>query len=122
MTHHPHLTDEQVECWKELKGNYTLTPNYLDLIKGIYNVITWYYGPMMWRNYTFPNSYINEIARYFYFPIHEVYYILYIAIFITLLRYAFERVICKVSSDKTKKDGLIHHHLSFSSHSSIGLN
>lgn len=93
---HPHLTDEQLKYFQNLQGNFTLTPNYLDLIKGIYNVITWYYGPKLWQNYRFPDSYINEIARYFYFPLHEVFYIVYIAIFITLLRYAFERFICKV--------------------------
>lgn len=89
---HPYVSEERLENLKELQGNFTLTPNYLDLVKGIYNVVRWYYAPKMWRSYSF----LDEIARYFYFPLHEVYYIIYIAIGITFLRYAFERFICKV--------------------------
>lgn len=93
---HPHLTAEQVENWKNLKGNFTLTPNYIDLVKDIWSTIRWYYSPYMWRGYTFPDSFIDEFTRHFYFPINQVYYIIYIAIFITLLRYSFERFLCKV--------------------------
>ena len=96
MAHSP-LTTEQLENWKDLKGNFTFTPNYIDLIKGIWNTISWYYAPYMWKNYTFPYSFIDEFTRHFYFPIHQVYYIVYIAIIITLMRYLFERYICKVN-------------------------
>ncbi|CAF0791647.1 unnamed protein product [Rotaria sordida] len=92
---HPHLTAEQFENWKDLKGNFTLTPTYIDLIKDIWNVISWYYAPRMWKNYIFPESFINEIARHIYVSLNLVYYVIYIAIGITLLRYSFERFICK---------------------------
>jgi hypothetical protein len=93
---HSHLTPEQLKNWANLKGNFTLTPNYLDLVKGIWNTISWYYASPMWHDYTFPHSFIDEFTRHFYFPLNQVYYIVYIAIFITLLRYLFERLICKV--------------------------
>ncbi len=51
---HSHLTIEQREDWKNLKGNFTETPNYLDLVIGIWHALTWYYRPHMWDNYTFP--------------------------------------------------------------------
>jgi hypothetical protein len=93
---HPHLTAEQLENWKNLKENFTLTPNYIDLVKGIWNTISWYYAPPMWRGYTFPHSSIDEFTRHFHFPLNQVYYIVYIAILITLIRYLFERIVCKV--------------------------
>jgi hypothetical protein len=93
---HSHLTTEQIEEWKNLKGNFTTTPNYIDLIVGIWNVTSWYYRPHMWRDYKIPQSFIGDFTRHFHFPIHEVYYIIYIAILITLLRYLYEKFICKV--------------------------
>ncbi|CAF3032443.1 unnamed protein product [Rotaria socialis] len=92
---HSHLTIEQLEDWKNLKGNFTATPNYIDLIIGIWNTISWYYKPYMWRDYSFPHSFVEDFTRHFYFPVNQVYYIVYIAIFITLLRYLFENFICK---------------------------
>ncbi|CAF0790641.1 unnamed protein product [Adineta steineri] len=92
---HPYLTSEQLENWKDLKGNITLTPNYIDIVKGIWNTISWYYAPHMWHGYVFPQSFINEFLRYFYFPLNQVYYIIYIAIAITFLRYFFEKFVCK---------------------------
>ena len=82
----PYLTDEQFEEWKNLKGNFTTSPNYIDLILGIRNVLSWYYRSHMWRGYTFPRSFIEDFTRHFYFPLHEVCYIVYITIIITLLR------------------------------------
>jgi hypothetical protein len=100
---HSHLTAEQVEHFKDLKGNFTLSPNYIDLVKGIWTTISWYYAPQMWRGYTFPRSFIDEFTRHFYFPINQIYYILYIAIFITILRYLFERFVCKVCYNKEQE-------------------
>jgi len=93
---HPYLTSEQLENWKDLKGNFTHTPNYLDFVKDIWNVLSWYYAPKMWKGYVFPQSFFDEFTRHFYFPLYQVYYIIYIAIFITILRYLFERFISKV--------------------------
>ncbi len=92
-----HLTTEQIEEWKNLKGNFTTTPNYIDLLVGIWNVTSWYYKPNMWHDYKFPQTFIEDFIRHFHFPIYEVYYIIYIAIFITILRYLYEKFICKVS-------------------------
>lgn len=94
---HPYLTTEQLDEWKNLKGNFTTSPNYIDLIMGMWTAMSWYYKPSMWRDYKIPQTFIDDFTRHFHFPIHEVYYILYIAIFITILRYLFERFICKVS-------------------------
>lgn len=95
---HSSRTAEQLEEWKNLKGNFTTTPTYLDLFTGLWNTLSWYYRPHMWRDYRFPQSFIEDFTRHFYFPLHEVYYIIYIALLITAMRYAFEKVICKVSS------------------------
>ncbi|CAF1002723.1 unnamed protein product [Adineta ricciae] len=92
---HPYLTDEQLENWKNLKGTVKSSPNYIDVVQGIWQTITWYYAPHMWQGYVFPQSFIDEFLRFFYFPLNQVYYIIFIAIGITLLRYAFERYVCK---------------------------
>ena len=95
---HPHLTAEQVELWGDLKENFTFTPNYLDLVRDMWATMRWYYRPVMWKNYVFPDSFVEEFTRHFHFPLNQVYYIVYIAIVITLMRYVFEGVICKVRS------------------------
>lgn len=97
MTHF-NLT-ERLEHLQNLEGNFTLSPTYLDLISGVTNVISWYYGPPMWKNYKFPQSFIDEFTQYYYFPNHQALYIVYIAILITILRYIFEKVICKIFVD-----------------------
>lgn len=93
---HSALNPERIELLKDLKGNYTTTPTYIDLVLGIWNTISWYYAPPMWKDYVFPESFIHEITRHFYFPLNQISYILYIAVLITLIRYLFERFICKV--------------------------
>ncbi len=110
---YPHSTTELLEDLKDLKGNFTLTPNYIDLVKGIWNTISWYYGPRMWRGYKFPSSFIDDFTRYFYFPINQVYYIVYIAILITLIRYSFERFVCKVCLIRKNFSSKIHFSLLF---------
>jgi ceramide synthetase len=90
---HPYT--ERLEDLQYLKGNFTFTPNYIDLIKGIWNTISWYYAPRMWNGYTFPHSLIDDFTRNFFFPLNQIYYIVYIAILITLIRYLFEKLICK---------------------------
>ena len=89
---HSQLSAEQFQTWK----NYSMSPNYIDFVAGMWRTVKWYYAPNMWQGYIFPHSFIDEFTRHYYFPLHEVYYIIYIAIFITLARFAFERVICKV--------------------------
>ena len=93
-----HLTDEQREEWKLLKGDFTRSPTYVDLLTGVWNVLAWYYKPSMWRGYRFPQSFIDDFTRHFDFPLNQISYIVYIALFITLLRYSFERFICKVKA------------------------
>ncbi|CAF0882433.1 unnamed protein product [Adineta steineri] len=92
---HPYLTQEQLDEWKNLKGNFTTTPNYIDLIVGMWTAISWYYKPHMWRDYKIPQSFIEDFTRHFYFPMNQIYYIIYIAIVVTILRYLFEKYICK---------------------------
>ena len=98
-----HLTAEDREEWKELKGDFTRSPTYLDLLTGIWNVISWYYKPAMWRDYRFPQSFIDDFTRHFHFPLEQISYIVYIALFITLLRYSFERLICKVGTTRERE-------------------
>ena len=99
MMSHPHLTTEQIKDWEATKGNFTITPNYVDLVIDIWGVLSWYYKPSMWHNYKFPRSFIDEFTRNFYFPIYQAYYIIYLAIFITILRYLFEKYFCRVSKN-----------------------
>jgi hypothetical protein len=52
----------------------------------------------MWTNYAFPRSFIDDFTRHYHFPLNQVYFIVFIAIFITFVRYVFEKIICKVRS------------------------
>jgi hypothetical protein len=93
----PHLTQEQIDEWTNLKGDFSTSPTYIDLVTGIWHAVTWYYKPSMWSDYRFPQSFIEDFMRHFYFPLNQIYYIVYIAIVITIARYLFERFVCKVS-------------------------
>jgi len=90
-----YLTIEQLEDWKNLKGNFTESPNYFDLLTGIWHIVSWYYRPSMWHDYHIPQTFIDDFTRHFVFPIREIYYIVYIAVLITILRYIFEKFLCK---------------------------
>ena len=92
------LTPEQIVEWEGLKGNLSLSPTYIDLVAGIWNVVSWYYRPHMWSNYHFPQSFVDEFTANFYVTTDLFYYIVLIAVLVTLLRYQFERVLCKVRS------------------------
>ncbi|CAF0754186.1 unnamed protein product [Didymodactylos carnosus] len=89
------LSPEKLAAWKDLRGNFSMNPTYVDLVTGLWNTMAWYYAPHMWTNYTFPQSFVDDFTQHFYFPLHEITYIIYVAIFITLLRSAFESYICK---------------------------
>jgi hypothetical protein len=91
---HSNLSAEQFQSWQ----TYSKSPNYIDFVTSIWRTMKWYYAPQMWDGYVFPHSFIDEFNRNYNFPLHEVSYIIYIAIFITVIRFVFERVICKVCS------------------------
>ncbi len=93
---HPHLSVEQYQAWKNLTGNFSMSPTYIDLVTDIWHTLEWYYAPLMWRGYVFPHSFIDEFTQHYYFPLNEIYYIVYVALLITLIRYVFEQVIGKV--------------------------
>lgn len=93
---HPFLTDEQIEEWKTIQGNCSFTPTYVDLFRGMWRVISWYYKPSMWKDYRFPQAFIDDFTRHFIFPAHQIFYIICIALFITFLRFIFEKYFCQV--------------------------
>jgi hypothetical protein len=93
---HPHLSVEQYQAWTNVTGNFSKSPTYIDLVTDMWHAVGWYYAPHMWHGYVFPHSFIDEFTRHYYFPLNEIYYIVYVTLLITLIRYAFEQVICKV--------------------------
>ena len=93
---YPHISAEQDQVWKNLKNNFSMSPTYTDLVTDIWRTVKWYYAPHMWHGYVFPYSFIDEFTRHFYFSLHEICYLVYVALLITLIRYVFEQVICKV--------------------------
>ena len=90
------LFPERLKQLENLKATLTCNPNYIDLVHGVWHTVTWYYGPSMWQDYSFPDAFIDEMTKYFYFPLNQFYYIFFIAVLITIIRYLFERVICEV--------------------------
>ncbi|CAF1365976.1 unnamed protein product [Rotaria magnacalcarata] len=87
---HPYTS---IEANQGLKGNFSMSPSYIDLLIDLRRTLMWYYSPTMWRDYVFPTSFINDFTRQCYFQQKDVYYTLLIAVFITLIRYAFESCI-----------------------------
>ena len=77
--------------------SYTTNPGYLDLVTDVYKAIRWHYRAENWKGYSFPSSLFEDFARYYHFPLVEMLPILYIGILFTIVRYAFEYFICKVS-------------------------
>lgn len=77
--------------------SFTTNPGYYDLVSDLYSAIKWFYGPEMWQNYTFPQSFFNDFQKYYSFEHDDYFIIIYIAIIITILRYLFEMYLCNVS-------------------------
>ena len=90
-----YVSHEEAEA---LKDNFSTSPSYIDLVTDVWRTIKWYFAPKMWHNYVFPDSFIDDFTRHFYFDLNEIYYIFIVAFLITLIRYIFERYICKVCS------------------------
>ncbi|CAF3963512.1 unnamed protein product [Adineta steineri] len=88
---HTHIPVEQFEVQK----NFTISPSFIDLATDIYGTLKWYYAPDMWHDYKFPQSFTDEFTRHFYFPLQDVYYIIYVAIFLTVAQFILQRIICK---------------------------
>jgi hypothetical protein len=76
---------------------YKTNPGYNDLIFDLVKAVRWYYRDENWGDYKFPQSFFHDIKRYFNLPYDACYPVLYIGLFFTILRYAFEIVFCKVS-------------------------
>lgn len=74
---------------------YTLNPGYIDLVYDAYKCMEWYYRPSNWEGYTFPQGFIDDFRKFYFFPFNESYPIFYIAFIFTIIRYFFELVICK---------------------------
>lgn len=87
-----HLPPSPGQTW----NNFSLAPSYVDLVTDMWSALKWYYAPHMWQDYVFPHSFIDEFTRHYRFPAHEVYYVVYIALFFTIVRFAFERIVSKV--------------------------
>ena len=76
--------------------SYTTNPGYMDLFVGFYKSVTWYYRADNWGDYSFPMSFFKEFRHYYFFKLEEALPMIYIAILFTIMRYAFERLFCKV--------------------------
>ena len=77
---------------------YTTNPGYSDLFFDLFKALQWHYRAENWGDYKFPESFYYDIKRYFNVPYVEIYPIIYIAIAFTIVRYAFEILICKVGT------------------------
>ncbi|UJR11579.1 hypothetical protein I4U23_015759 [Adineta vaga] len=78
-----------------LGKNYSMSPSLTDLVTDMWHTVKWYYAPDMWHDYVFPESFIDEFVAHYYFASQELYYVIYIAVFLTLIRPLFERILCK---------------------------
>ncbi|CAF1076082.1 unnamed protein product [Adineta ricciae] len=72
-----------------------MSPSYADLATDMWHTMKWYYGPDAWRGYVFPDSFIDEFTQHYYFPLQDITYIVYAAIFLTFIRSVFERTTLK---------------------------
>ena len=77
--------------------SYTTNPGYPDLVYDVYRTIKWHYREDNWANYT---NFFDEFRRFYHFKVEEAIPIVYIAIAFTLVRYAFELFLCKVTALK----------------------
>lgn len=80
--------------------NCTENPNYYDLVYGIYRTMKWWLSPrmMQMKNYTFPIGFYNDVRDNMNLDIFTdgLTPITYIALLITIARYMFESLFCKV--------------------------
>ena len=86
---------EIAELRKHLK--FSNDPSLLDFVFHSYPVVRQFFLLPDWQNYTLPGSFISDLRKYYYVEFVDYVNILFIALFITLLRCIFNRSICKVS-------------------------
>ena len=72
-------------------------PGYIDLIVGMYEGYFSYSNNEKFKDYSFPQSFLDDFKRYYHVESNEYLEIFYLSIFFTLFRYAFEYFICKVN-------------------------
>ncbi len=85
---HLDQVNERIEM---LKDKYSMSPSYIDLLTDIYITLGWYYHDS--SNY---KPCIYDSIQQFYIDLSDVYYVFWIALLITLIRYVFERFMLKV--------------------------
>lgn len=80
--------------------NCTENPNYYDLVYGIYRTMKWWLSPrmMQMKNYTFPIGFYHDVRDNMNldFFTDGLTPVTYIALLITIARYMFEGLFCKV--------------------------
>ncbi len=83
--------DQVNERIEMLKDKYSMSPSYIDLLTDVYKTFEWYYSD---SKYSKPCIY--DSIEQFYIDLSDVYYVFWIALLITMIRYGFERFLLKV--------------------------
>ncbi len=79
-------------------GNiFSTDPSYIDLVRDFVTAARTYYAPDTWGNYSFPQSFFDDLRKY-YNPLTDEYWpVIWIALLFTVIRYIFEIAFCKAS-------------------------
>ena len=75
---------------------YKTDPGFLDLYQDVSVAAELYFRPENWQNYTFPESFFDDVQKQYFVENSDYAIIIAIAIVTTALRYIFEYAICKV--------------------------
>lgn len=79
---------------------YYENPGYVDLVLEEIKVLRWHYAEHWPDNYTFPSHFFDHFRSYYFFELAELKPIFMWAFFFTIIRYFFERFICRVRRKK----------------------
>lgn len=74
---------------------YKTDPGFLDLYQDVSVAAELYFRPENWQNYTFPESFFDDVQKQYFVENSDYAIIIAIAIVTTALRYIFEYAICK---------------------------
>ena len=78
-------------------STFSTNPNYIDLVRDFVSASSRYYAADTWGNYSFPQSFFDDLRKYYQPPTDEYWPVVLIALLFTVVRYAFELIICKVA-------------------------
>lgn len=90
---HPYLSFDELQA---VKTNFTMSPSYANLVIDLWHAFNLHYTIKMHPNISFTKAFLKDLTGDIHFDREDVFFIISIAVLFTIIRFLFERFICRV--------------------------